>query len=190
MAGCVFGKICHSSCGLSIFFLFLKDFVVLRKFTVSPQYSCLERIFATVSEHQLNCLAGGLPQFLPILFQYSVGVITLSVFSFLAICVGPKPETHSSKICLTIFAAGSSISHSFGFSGFFIYPKGGLVVSGMPAIPLFLKTLRTFWLVFFACHSLNKSCIGTMSLSPFAVSILSIMAIYRIPNRSNSSSKS
>ena len=120
MAGCVFGKICHSSCGLSIFFLFLKDFVVLRKFTVSPQYSCLERILATVSEHQLNCLAGGLPQFLPILFQYCVGVITLSVFSFLAICVGPKPETHISKICLTIFAAGSSISHSFGVSGFFI----------------------------------------------------------------------
>lgn len=25
-----------------------------------------------------------------------------------------------------------------------LYPKGGLVVSGMPAIPLFLKTLRTF----------------------------------------------
>ena len=91
MAGWVFGKIFHSSCGLSIFVLFLKDFVVLRKLTVSPQYSCFDRIFATVSEHQLNGLSGGLLQFLPILFQYSVGVITLSAFSFLAICVGPKP---------------------------------------------------------------------------------------------------
>ena len=39
------------------------------------------------------------------------------------------------------------------------------------------STLRTFWLVFLACHSLNKSCIGTRSLMPLAVSMLSIMAI-------------
>lgn len=79
----MFGKIFYSSCGFSIFVLFLKDFVVLRKLTVSPQYSCFDRIFATVSEHQLNGLSGGLLQFLPILHQYSVGVIIFVSFQLL-----------------------------------------------------------------------------------------------------------
>ena len=188
IAGWVFGKIFHSSCGLSILVLFLNDFVVLRKLTVSPQYSCLARMSATVAEHQLYGTVGGLLQFLPILFQYSVGVSTFVAFSRFAICVGPSPSTHRAKICLTVFAASSSIIHSFLTSGFFIYPKGGFVVSGTPDIPLFLKTLRTFWLVFLACHSLNRSCIGTRSLIPFAVSMLSIIAIYRTPKLSKSSS--
>ena len=34
-----------------------------------------------------------------------------------------------------------------------------------------------FWLVFLAYHSLNRSCTGTISLNPFAVSMLSMMAI-------------
>ena len=135
-------------------------------------------------------MAGGLLHFLPILFQYSVGVKTFSAFRRLAICVGPSPETHKSKIFLTIFAAGSSTIHSSLSSELFIYPKGGFVVSGLPDIPLLCMTLRTLSLVFFACHSLNKSCIGTRSLIPLAVSMLSIMAIYRISKRTKSSYKS
>src|SRR5699024_4869272 len=108
----------------------------------------------TVSATQPYGMAGGLLHFLPILFQYSVGVNTFAAFRRLAICVGPSPETHKSKIFLTIFAAGSSTIHSSLLSGFFIYPKGGLVVSGLPDIPLLCMTLRTLSLVFFACHSL------------------------------------
>lgn len=177
MAGCVSLKICHPSGGRSIFFLFLKDLVVLRKFTVSSQYSCLPRISATVAEHQLYGTVGSLLQFLPILHQCSVGVDTFAAFRRLAICVGPRPSTHQEKICRTVFAAASSMIQPFLLSGSFRYPKGGLVVSGAPDIPLLLNTLRTFWLVFLACHSLNKSCIGTRSLMPFAVSMLSIMAM-------------
>ena len=127
------------------------------------------------------------------LAQYSEGVITFSAFRRFAICVGPRPSIHILKMRRTTSAAGSSISHlisGFFASGSFIYPKGGTVVSGKPDIPLLRNTLRTFWLVFLACHSLNQSCIGTISLTPLAVSILSIMAIYRTPRRSNSSSMS
>ena len=92
---------------------------------VSPQYYCLSRISATVATHQLYVTAGRLLHFLPILFQYSVGVSTFSERSCLAIGVGPKPETHISKICLTTFVSGSSTIHSSLLSGFFIYPKGG-----------------------------------------------------------------
>ena len=177
MAGCVSLKIFHSSGGRSIFFLFLKDFLVLRKFTVSPQYSCLPRISATVAEHQLYGTAGGLLQFLPMLSQCSVGVNTLAAFKRFAICVGPNPSTHQAKICRTIFAASSSTIQLFLSSGSLRYPKGGLVVSGAPDIPLLLNTFRTFWLVFCACHSVNRSCIGTIWLIPLAVSILSMIAI-------------
>ena len=110
---------------------------------VSPQYSCLSRISATVAAHQLYVPAVSLLHFLPILFQYSVGVSTFSERSRLAICDGPKPETHISKICLTTFAAGSSTIHSSLLSGFFIDSKGGLVVSGLPDIPLLYITLRS-----------------------------------------------
>ena len=160
----------------------------MRKLTVSPIYSCRERMFPTLSADQWYGMAGGLRYAFPMLFQYSVGVITLSALSFFAICAGPSPATHISKIRRTISAAGSSISHSVGLSGFFLYPKGRLNVKGLPDIPLFLNTFRTFWLVFLACHSLNKSCIGTRSLMPFSVSILSMMAIYRTSRRSKSSS--
>ena len=122
MAGWVFLKICHSSGGRSIFFLFLKDLVVLRKFTVSPQYSCLDKMFATVSEHQLYGTAGRLLQFLPILLQCSVGVGTFAAFRCFAICVGPRPSTHQAKICRTIFAASSSTIQPFLLSGSFRYP--------------------------------------------------------------------
>ena len=161
---------------------------MLRKLTVSPQYSCFERILATVSAHQPYLAAGGLLQFLPMLSQYSVGVRTLSIFNLLAICVGPNPSTYREKILLTTLMASSSISHSFLLSGFFIYPKGGLVVNRFPDMPLFLNTLRTFRLVFFACHSLNQSYIGTTSLIPFMVSILSVIVIYRTLKLSKPSS--
>lgn len=68
---------------------------------------------------------GSILPFLPIRFQYSVGVSTFSERSRLAICVGLKPETRIPKICLTTFAAGSSTIHSSLLLGFFIYPKGG-----------------------------------------------------------------
>ncbi|MGV1212613.1 hypothetical protein ACV6EB_04155 [Enterococcus faecium] len=51
-----------------------------------------------------------MPQFLPMLFEYSVGVIISVAFSFFAICVGPKPDTHISKICRTTFAAARQLS--------------------------------------------------------------------------------
>lgn len=92
---------------------------------VSPQYSCLSRIPATVATHQLYVTVASLLHFLPILFQYSVGVSTFSERSRLAICVGLKPETRIPKICLTTFAADSSTIHSSLLLGFFIYPKGG-----------------------------------------------------------------
>lgn len=92
---------------------------------VSPQYSCLSRIPATVATHQLYVTVASLLHFLPILFQYSVGVSTFSERSRLAICVGLKTETRIPKICLTTFAADSSTIHSSLLLGFFIYPKGG-----------------------------------------------------------------
>ena len=70
---------------------------MLRKLTVSPQYSCFERISATVAEHQLYGTAGGLLQFLPMLIQYSVGVSIFAALSRFAICVGPSPSTHRVK---------------------------------------------------------------------------------------------
>lgn len=85
------------------FFLFLKNLVVLRKFTVSPQYSCLPRMSATAAEHQLYGTAGGLLQFLPILPQCSVGVGTLAAFSRLAICVGPSSSTPQAK-CRCVYS--------------------------------------------------------------------------------------
>lgn len=184
----VFEKIFHSSCGLLNFVFFLKDFVVLWKLTVSSQDYCFEKISSTVSKHQLYGTAGGLLQFLPTLIQYSVGVSTFAVLDLFAICVGLSPSTHRVKIHLTVFAASSSIIHSFVLSGFFIYLKGRFVVNSTPNIPLFLKTLRTFWLVFLACHPLNRSCIGTSPMNPLAVSILSIMAIYQTPKLSKPSS--
>lgn len=74
--------------------------------------------------------------------------------------------------------------------GIFIYPKGGFVVKGLHDIPLLCITLRTLSLVFFACHSLNKSRIGARSLIPLAVSMLSMTAIYLTSNRTKSFSKS
>ena len=173
----MFLNTCHSSFGLSNRFFNLKDLLVVRKFTVSPQYSCLSRILDTVSATHPNGTAGGLLHFLSMLFQYSVGVITFSALSSFAICVGPSPEIQRSNILRTTFVAGSSTIHCSLSSEDFIYPKGGFVVKCFPDIPLLCITLRTLSLVFFACHSLNKSCIGTISLMPFAVSILSIMAI-------------
>lgn len=103
----------------------MKDLLVVRKLMVSPQYSCLSIIPATVATHQLYVTVASLLHFLPILFQYSVGVSTFSERSRLAICVGLKPETRIPKICLTTFAADSSTIHSSLLLGFFIYPKGG-----------------------------------------------------------------
>ena len=111
--------------GLSKRFWSMKDLLVVRKLMVSPQYSCLSRIPATVATHQLYVTVASLLHFLPILFQYSVGVSTFSERSRLAICVGLKPETRIPKICLTTFAADSSTIHSSLLLGFFIYPKGG-----------------------------------------------------------------
>ena len=111
--------------GLSKRFWSMKDLLVVRKLMVSPQYSCLSRISATVAAHQLYVTVASLLHFLPILFQYSVSVSTFSERSCLAIGVGPKPETHISKICLTTFAAGSSTIHSALLLGFFIYTKDG-----------------------------------------------------------------
>ena len=164
--------------------MFLKDFLVVLKLTVSPTYSCFESMLETVSPHQLKGFVGGVLQFLPILVQYSQGVIIFASLNRLAICVGPYPLIQRLNIFFTISAAGSSICQSL------VYPNGGFVVSGTPELPLFLKTFLTFWLVFFACHSLNKSCIGTRSLIPFALSMLSIMAIYLTPSLSKSSSSS
>ena len=185
------GNIFHSSWGRFNRFFCLKDRLNERKFTVSPVYSCLSRIAATVEEHQLCGNAGGfVGHFTPVLCKYSLGVITPSERSFLAIWVGPRPDTLMRKIRRTTSAAGSSTSHLFLSSGAFLYPKGGLVVRGIPALPRLCMTRRTLSLVFFACHSLNKSCMGTMSLTPLAVSMLSMMAIYRTFSRTKSSSKS
>ena len=129
-------------------------------------------------------------QFTPTLRWYSLGVSTLPAFSRLAIWVGPRPLMHIWKIRRTTSAAGSSTSHLFLSSGSFLYPKGGLVVSGIPALPRLCMTRRTLSLVFFACHSLNKSCMGTISLTPLEVSMLSMMAMYRTFNRTKSSSRS
>ena len=135
--------------------------------------------------------AGGLTgHFTPMLCWYSLGVITPSERSFLAIWVGPRPDTLMRKIRRTTSAAGSSTSHLFLSSGSFLYPKGGLVVRGIPALPRLCMTRRTLSLVFLACHSLNKSCMGTMSLTPLAMSMLSMMAMYRTFSRTKSSSSS
>ena len=50
--GWVFSKITHSLSGRSTRFLFLKDLVVLRKLTVSPQYSCRFKMLAIIAGHQ------------------------------------------------------------------------------------------------------------------------------------------
>ena len=147
IAGWVSLNICHSSCGRSIFFLFLKDFVVLRKLIVSPTYSCRARISETAAGFQLYGVAGRCAALRSMLAQYSEGVITFSAFRRFAICVGPRPSIHILKMRRTTSAAGSSISHlisGFFASGSFIYPKGGTVVSGKPDIPLLRNTLRTF----------------------------------------------
>ena len=121
MAGWVSGKIFHSSWGLSSRFFNLKDCLNERKFTVSPVYSCLSRIAATVEEHQLCGYTGGLTgHFTPTLCRYSLGVITPSDFSRLAICVGPRPDTLIRKIRCTTSAAGSSTIHLFLSSGSFL----------------------------------------------------------------------
>ena len=125
MAGWVSLNICHSPCGRSSRFLFLKDLLVVWKLTVSPIYSCRERIFPTVPADQRYGTVDSRRYGFPMLCQYSVGVITLSAFSFLAICVGPNPATLISKIHFTTSAAGSSTSHSFGLSGFFCIQMAG-----------------------------------------------------------------
>ena len=134
MAGWMLGKTFHLSFGLSSFFFTLKDLRQVRKFIVSSQYSCLSRMFETLPDTRLQGMSGRFLHFLPLLFLYSVGVSTCSVFSCLAIYIDLSSETHSPKIFLTISAAGSSISHSSLLFGFFIYPKGGSVVSGTPDI--------------------------------------------------------
>lgn len=83
MEGCVLGNIFHSSWGRFNRFFCLKDRLNERKFTVSPVYSCLSRIAATVEEHQLCGNAGGfVGHFTPVLCKYSLGVITPSERSF------------------------------------------------------------------------------------------------------------
>jgi len=78
---------------------------------------------ATVEEHQPRVRAGGeLGQLTLMLCKYSLGVITPSELNFLAICVGPRPDTLILKIRRTISAAGSSISHLPLSSSDFLYP--------------------------------------------------------------------
>ena len=61
------------------------------------------------------------------------------------------------------------------------------ILSLFPYFMMFLLNLCLFSYDFFIIepyrllyYSLNMSCIGTMSLTPLAVSMLSIMAIYRM----------
>ena len=79
------------------------------KFSVCPIYSNLSKIAATVFCAHLNGFVGNnFPLFCKL---YAVGVSTFSFCNRFAICVGPRPPAHSSKIYRTVFAASSSISH-------------------------------------------------------------------------------
>ena len=72
----------------------------------------------------------------------------------------------------------------------FLVAVGDIGGQRYPALPRLCMTRRTLSLVFFACHSLKRSCIGTISLTPLAVSILSMIAMYRTFSRAKSSSRS
>ena len=143
IAGWVFSNICQSSCGLSKRFLSMKGLLVVRKLTVSPQYSCLSRISATVAAHQLYGTAGSLLHFLPILFHYSVGVSTFSERSCLAICDGLNPEHTSQRFVLPPLRQALQQSIRLCFRDFSYTRKADLVVSGLSDISLLCITLRT-----------------------------------------------
>ena len=95
----------------------------------------------------------------PVLWKMIVPGVGISrSLSILAIFPVPLPSTQSWKINLTMGAVSSSITSCPVSS--LIYPYGTMPPSRWPDIPLLRKTARTFLLVSFAYHSLNRCCWG------------------------------